>query len=55
MATYAWQKYMKQWELNLDRNRYDIMDKLGIHYKDTDKLDEIINVLKEYNVIIDRD
>jgi hypothetical protein len=55
MALYHWQEKMKQWELNLDRNRYDIMNKLGIHYKDTDKLDEIIEVLKEYNVIIDRD
>jgi hypothetical protein len=48
-----WQLYMKDWELNLDRNRYDIMDKLGI--RNVDKLDEIIEVLKEYNVIIDRD
>jgi hypothetical protein len=53
MALYHWQEKMKQWELNLDRNRYDIMDKLGI--KNVDKLDEIIDVLKEYNVIIDRD
>jgi hypothetical protein len=53
MALYHWQEKMKQWELNLDRNRYDIMDKLGI--RNVDKLDEIIDVLKEYNVIIDRD
>jgi hypothetical protein len=42
---------MKDWEKNLDKYRFDIMDKLGI--KNVDKLDEIIDVLKEYNVIID--
>jgi hypothetical protein len=51
MAIYPWQEKMNDWELNLDRNRYDIMRKLGI--KNDDKLDEIINVLKEFEVLKD--
>jgi hypothetical protein len=42
---------MKDWEKNLDKYRFEIMDKLGI--KNVDKLDEIISVLKEYDVIKD--
>jgi hypothetical protein len=49
---FFWELYMKEWEKKLERNRYEILDRLKIN---NDKLDEIINVFKEYEVIIDKD
>lgn len=50
MALATWQYYMKEWEVKLENNMYEIAYRVKIK---EDKLKEIVELLKEYEIIKD--